>query len=94
MELVGRTGSYGAGTPSRPILNSAHLELGLPTRDSKWVESRRLVLLVRRCACCERVFGPDGWQHLEAAAENSDERETATICPDCIEVLENLSLTR
>jgi hypothetical protein len=50
-------------------------------------------VLVRRCAWCARVFTPDGWVELKRPPERED-RETATICPDCVEGLKSLGLSR
>ena len=52
-----------------------------------------VVMLIRRCAWCARVFTPDGWVTLDRPAEPAD-RETATICPDCVEGLKARGLSR
>lgn len=47
-----------------------------------------VVQLLRRCAWCDRVLTSEGWRH----AEESD-RETSTICPDCVAKLQAAGLS-
>ena len=70
------------------------LELRPLLREAKGMASAEVVVvLVRRCAWCDRVFTASGWQPLPRGRDAS-ERETATICPDCTEQLQGLGMSR
>ena len=48
--------------------------------------------LIRRCAWCERVWTDDGWSDRQPKPE--PERETSTICSECVDDLQAVNLSR
>lgn len=50
-----------------------------------------VAMLTRRCAWCSRAWSVGGWA---VAAAADPERETSTICPDCVAILQRLGTSR